>query len=305
MPDQFAPEQTQGLVPSPASEATSVPPTFLSGLVTPPALTVPPHISEEVRDLIEDLPEPLKTAVLAALNTPDGVRITMGNAKGGVMKTTLSVYIALILALTGEPVLLVDADDTNRTCLKWQAAVGDDWPPLVTVVSYTGSAMAKQVTDLMARGQFKHLIIDVGPTDKGVLKTAWMLTKRGIVPTQQHVGDIVQLTTTFDLLQEMGERIDLFVMLAKSFPKRSSFGQARVYIDNLIGGRVADHPDGLPSVGLLEGTVPLLEGIAETWGSIPDDFRYFAAVLAEALGVPTSVIEEREAAWLDKLAGAQ
>ncbi|MGX4695487.1 AAA family ATPase [Streptomyces sp. JNUCC 63] len=249
-----------------------------------------------MRELVDELPEPLKTAVLAALNTPDGVKITMGNAKGGVMKTTLSVYIALILALTGEPVLLVDADDTNKTCLKWQAAAGEDWPPHVTVVGYTGPAMAKQVTDLMARG-FKHLIIDVGPTDKGVLKTAWMLTKRGIVPTQQHVGDVVQLTTTFDLLEEMGERIDLSVMIAKSFPKRSSYTNAREYIQGLINGESADHPDGLPSVELLEGTVPLLEGIADTWGSIPDDFGYFGSVLAEVLGVPASVIAEREAAW--------
>ncbi|MEU5138018.1 AAA family ATPase [Streptomyces californicus] len=304
MPEQLATEQAQGLIPSPASETTAVPATFLSGNVTPPALTLPSHVRTEVRELISSLPEPLKTAVLAALNTPDGVKITMGNAKGGVMKTTLSVYIALILALTGEPVLLVDADDTNKTCLKWQAAAGDDWPPLVTVVGYTGPAMAKQVTDLMARG-FKHLVIDVGPTDKGVLKTAWMLTKRGIVPTQQHVGDVVQLTTTFTLLEEMGEVIDLYVMLAKSFPKRSSFSNARVYIQGLIDGESVDHPDGLPSVGLLEGTVPLLEGIADTWGSIPDDFGHFGAVLAEALGVPASLIAEREAAWHEEETEAQ
>lgn len=304
MPNKLAPGQAQRLVPSPAGEATAIPAPFPAEVATPPALTVPPHVRAEVRALTEELPEPLKTAVLAAFNTPDGVKITMGNAKGGVMKTTLSVYIALILALTGEPVLLVDADDTNKTCLKWQAAAGDDWPPLVTVVGYTGPAMAKQVTDLMTRG-FKHLIIDVGPTDKGVLKTGWMLTKRGIVPTQQHVGDVVQLTTTFDLLKEMGERIDLFVMLAKSFPKRSSYNNARAYIQGLINGESADHPEGLPSVGLLEGTVPLLEGIADTWGAIPDEFGYFGAVLAEALGVPAPVIAEREEAWLRELTEAK
>jgi chromosome partitioning protein len=285
-----------------APGVTSVPDTFLPKQRTAPSLTLPEHLSNEVRELVESLPEPLRTAVIAAINTPDGVKITMGNAKGGVMKTTLSVYIALILALTGEPVLLVDADDTNRTCLKWQAAAGEDWPASVTVVGYTGPAMAKQVSDLMAHG-FKHLIIDVGPTDKGVLKTAWMLTKLGIVPTQQHVGDVVQLTTTFDLLKEMGELIDLHVMLAKSFPKRSSYANARDYIAGLISGEAADHPNGLPSVELLEGTVPLLEGIADTWGSIPDDFAYFAAVLAETLGVPASVVAEREAAWLKELEG--
>jgi hypothetical protein len=103
----------------------------------------------------------------------------------------------------------------------------------------------------------------------------------------------------------MGERIDLFVMLAKSFPKRSSFTNARDYIQGLINGESADHPDGLPSVDLLEGTIPLLEGIADTWGSIPDDFGHFGSVLAEALGVPASVIAEREAAWIKDEVEAQ
>jgi chromosome partitioning protein len=296
MPDQLTQQISEGVSPSASSGATVAADAFIPKQMSAPALSLPDDINPEVRALVEELPEPLRTAVIAAINTPDGVKLTMGNAKGGVMKTTLSVYIALILALTGEPVLLVDADDTNKTCLKWQAAAGEDWPASITVVGYTGPAMAKQVNDLMARG-FKHLIIDVGPTDKGVLKTAWMLTKRGIVPTQQHVGDVVQLTTTFDLLKEMGEPIDLNVMLAKSFPKRSSYDNARTYIDGLISGESADHPNGLPTVELLDGTVPLLEGIADTWGSIPDDFGHFSAVLAETLGVPSSVIAEREAAW--------
>ncbi|MEE1737023.1 AAA family ATPase [Streptomyces sp. BE147] len=304
MTEQLTQETTSTPASDEVDELTGVPNTFLPRQRTAPSLTLPAHLSVEVRELVEDLPEPLKTAVIAAINTPDGVKITMGNAKGGVMKTTLSVYIALILALTGEPVLLVDADDTNRTCLKWQAAAGKEWPATVTVVGYTGPAMAKQVTDLMGRG-FKHLIIDVGPTDKGVLKTAWMLTKRGIVPTQQHVGDVVQLTTTFALLEEMGEPIDLHVMLAKSFPKRSSYTNARDYIAGIIRGDTADHPDGLQTVELLEGTVPLLEGIADTWGAIPEEFAHFAGVLAESLGVPASVIADREAAWLKSLEGQQ
>ncbi|KPI02488.1 Cobyrinic acid ac-diamide synthase [Actinobacteria bacterium OK006] len=258
-----------------------------------PSLTLPADTNPAIRELINQLEEPLRTAVIACINTPDGVRITMGNAKGGVMKTTLAVYISLILSLTGEPVLLVDADDTNRTCLKWQAAAGDAWPSSVNVVSYSGPGMAKQVNDLMQRG-YRHLVIDVGPTDKGVLKTAWMLTKRGIVPTQQHVGDIVQLTTTFQLLKEMGETIDLKVLIARSFPKRVSYSNGQDHISDVIEGKTADHPDGLPTVSLLENTVPFLEGIADTWGTVPEDFAYFGAVLAETLGVPASVIAERE-----------
>lgn len=262
---------------------------------TGPSLALPANINPGIKALIEALEEPLRTAVIACINTPGGVRLTIGNAKGGVMKTTLAVYIALILSLTGEPVLLVDADDTNRTCLKWQAAAGEAWPSSVNVVGYTGTAMAKQVNDLMQRG-YRHLVIDVGPTDKGVLKTAWMLTKRGIVPTQQHVGDIVQLTTTFNLLKEMGEPIDLNVLISKSFPKRVSYSQGQSYIRSVIAGETADHPDGLPTVALIENTVPFLEGIADTWGTVPEDFAHFGAVLAEALGVPASTIAKREAA---------
>lgn len=258
-----------------------------------PSLELPVGLHEALREMIDSLPEPLRTAVIASLNTPGGVRITNGNAKGGVMKTTLSVYFALILALTGENVVLVDADDTNRTCLKWQAAAGDAWPASVTVVQYTGPSMFKNVTDLMDKG-YKHLVIDVGPTDKGVLKTAWALTKRGIVPTQQHVGDIVQLTTTFDLLKEMGEDINLHVLLARSFPKRVSYTSGREYIENLIAGKTPDHPDPLRNVRLLQGTVPFLEGIADTWGQIPQDFAFFSSVLAEALGVPAARIMELE-----------
>lgn len=279
------------------SQSESTPSTVLIPTqIAPPALTLPAGLRPEVAELVRSLPEPLRTAVVAALNTPGGVRLTMGNAKGGVMKTTLSVYIALILALTGEPVLLVDADETNKTCLKWQAAAGDSWPGLVTVVGYSGSAsgatMPKFVNDLMARG-FKHLIIDVGPTDKGVLKMAWGLTKKGIVPTQQYVGDVVQLTTTFALLAEMGEAVDLKVVLARTFPTRTSYGKAQEYVRGLIGGASPDHPNGLATVELLNGTVPHLEGIADTWGEIPDDFAHFAPVLAEVLGVSSSEIASR------------
>src|ERR1039458_5214031 len=63
------------------------------------------------------------------------MRVTFGNLKGGVGKSTSSVYTALGLAAAGGRVLLVDADGTNRTCLKW-SSMAEDWPPSVTVVSW-------------------------------------------------------------------------------------------------------------------------------------------------------------------------
>ncbi len=49
--------------------------------------------------------------------------------QGGVGKSTSSVYTALGLAAAGGRVLLVDADATNRTCLKW-SSLAEDWPAM-------------------------------------------------------------------------------------------------------------------------------------------------------------------------------
>ena len=55
------------------------------------------------------------------------VRVTYGNLKGGVGKSTSSVYTALGLAATGRRVLQqTTADATNWTCLKW-SSLAEDW----------------------------------------------------------------------------------------------------------------------------------------------------------------------------------
>src|SRR3954470_6073379 len=44
---------------------------------------------------------------------PKGLTITVGNLKGGVSKTTTAVFLALLLGLKGDSVLLVDCDSVN------------------------------------------------------------------------------------------------------------------------------------------------------------------------------------------------
>ncbi|WP_161501049.1 AAA family ATPase [Embleya scabrispora] len=241
-------------------------------------LVIPETIPAPLRQMITLLDPDLQMVVLAALNSPNGVQLTIANAKGGVMKTTLAVYTALMLALTGEQVLLVDADDTNRTCLKWNRLAGQAWPRNVMVVGWADDALRTRIDN--ARANHRHIIVDVGPSDTSLIKQAWLATGHGIVPTQQYPGDVVQLPTTFELLRELTEPVKLQVLLSRAFPARKSFTNAV----NHISGQ------GYP---LLKGHVPHLEYIAEEWGALPAEFTHFAEVVAEILGVPRHEIDRR------------
>ena len=81
--------------------------------------------------------------------TLPGMKVTYGNLKGGVAKSTSSVYTALGLAAAGGRVLLVDADATNRTCLKW-SSLAADWPAAVTVTSWEVPDLARRVQAVAA-----------------------------------------------------------------------------------------------------------------------------------------------------------
>src|ERR1035441_6013146 len=96
------------------------------------------------------------------------MRVTFGNLKGGVGKSTSSVFTALGLAATGR-VLLVDADATNRTCLKW-STLAPDWPSRITVTSWEVTDLARRVQAVA--GDYDHVVIDTGPQRPAILRQA-------------------------------------------------------------------------------------------------------------------------------------
>ena len=106
------------------------------------------------------------------------MRVTFGNLKGGVGKSTSSVYLALGLAAAGGRVLLVDADATNRTCLKW-SSLAPDWPAPVTVVSWEVPDLARRVQAVAA--DYNHVVIDTGPQRPAILRQALMVTGNLVV----------------------------------------------------------------------------------------------------------------------------
>lgn len=195
------------------------------------------------------------------------MRVTYGNLKGGVAKSTSSVYTALVLAAQGGRVLLVDADATNRTCLKW-STLAPDWPASVTVVSWEVDDLARRVQAVAA--DYGHIVIDTGPQRPRILRQALMVTDDLLVPVAPSPVELEQLPDTFALAAEVDAVSPTFaqVMFAKVRRGTRSSIAAR--------GWLTDHE--LP---VLAAEVHLLETYPLAYGTVPADLTEYAAVVKE------------------------
>ena len=195
------------------------------------------------------------------------MRVTFGNLKGGVAKSTSSVYTALVLAALGGRVLLVDADATNRTCLKW-SSLADDWPPGVVVMSWEVPDLARRVQAVAA--DYDHVVIDTGPQRPAILRQALMVTDDLVVPVAPSPVELEQLPDTFALAAEVDAVSPTFaqVMFAKVRRGTRSSIEARRYL--------TEHE--LP---VMAAEVHLLESYPLAYGTVPAERDEYEAVVKE------------------------
>jgi chromosome partitioning protein len=195
------------------------------------------------------------------------MRVTYGNLKGGVAKSTSSVYTALVLAAQGGRVLLVDADATNRTCLKW-SSLAEGWPPAVAVMSWEVPDLARRVQAI--EGDYDHIVIDTGPQRPKVLAQALTVTDDLIVPVTPSPSELEQLPDTFTLAAEVDAHSPVFaqVMFAKVRRGTRSSTAAREWL--------VEHE--LP---VMTAETHLLESYPLAYGTVPDDLSEYEAVVKE------------------------
>jgi chromosome partitioning protein len=201
------------------------------------------------------------------------MRVTFGNLKGGVGKSTSSVFTALGLAATGR-VLLVDADATNRTCLKW-STLAPDWPSRITVTSWEVTDLARRVQAVA--GDYDHVVIDTGPQRPAILRQALMVTDDLVVTVAPSPVELEQLPDTFSLAAEVDGVSPTFaqVLFVKIRRGTRSSVEARRYL--------LDH--GLP---VMTSEVRLLESYPLAYGTVPTDLGEYEFVVKEleANGAP-------------------
>jgi chromosome partitioning protein len=195
------------------------------------------------------------------------MRVTFGNLKGGVAKTTSSIYVALSLAGRGERVLLVDADGTNRSCLKW-SSLAADWPASVTVVGWEVPDLARRVQGVEA--DYDHVVIDTGPQRPAILKQALLVTDDLVIPVAPSPMELEQLGDTFTLAAEVDAISETFaqVLLVKVRRGTVSSVQAREWLS----------AHELP---VMAAELHLLEVYPIAYGTVPTDLAEYEAVVKE------------------------
>ncbi|MEI6806534.1 MAG: AAA family ATPase [Myxococcaceae bacterium] len=129
--------------------------------------------------------------------------LAIGNIKGGVGKTTLSVNIAIARALTGRDVLLVDGDEQGTSITFTALRTEKIGSPGYTAVSLYGTALRTQVRQLASK--YDDIVIDVGGRDTGSLRAALTVSETLLIPVQPRSFDIWAVDQVADLVKEAME----------------------------------------------------------------------------------------------------
>lgn len=140
--------------------------------------------------------------------------VLFGGEKGGTGKTTLATNMAVMLALQGKDVLLLDTD-RQGTASFW-ATVREETAiePRIACVQKFGKGLASQVRDLAER--YDEIIIDAGGRDSMELRYALDVCHRAYIPVQPFQFDIWTIRQMDDLVeiaQGLNEKLQAYIVL--------------------------------------------------------------------------------------------
>lgn len=124
--------------------------------------------------------------------------ISLVNRKGGVSKTTSSVYIAMCLYKMGKAVTGIDTDP-EKSWLKWSAAGAIPYP----VVAGNRDDLKKQVNELTG-----YVVVDTPPNDGEVIYKAASVSNEVIIPLAATALDVNRLASTLSIVADVEEMRD-------------------------------------------------------------------------------------------------
>ena len=160
--------------------------------------------------------------------------LTVGNVKGGVGKTTLAINLAIVWALQGRDVLLIDGDEQATAMAFTELRTGARGEPGYTAVALHGAAIRTQVRQLTSK--YDHIIIDVGGRDTGSLRAALTVAHLVLIPVQPRSFDLWGVDQTTELIteaRELNEHLRAVAVLNAADPQgRDNAAAAALLRDN-------------------------------------------------------------------------
>lgn len=189
--------------------------------------------------------------------------LALTNLKGGVGKTTSSLYLASVYAQQGSTALL-DADPQGSAS-DWTASVEDDGTKLPFDVK-----VVNQRTMVRAANNYKFVVIDTPPGDARIIDAAIAAADLVLIPTDASAIDIQRVWPSIDAATKAGKPVAVLLVRARSNTRSlaaaiETFEQA--------------------DVAVIDTHIPLREEIKASYGTIPTNFHGYENVAADLLEV--------------------
>ena len=172
--------------------------------------------------------------------------IVAGGIKGGSGKTTVATHLAVMRALQGRDVLLIDADD-QETATDFTALRNERQPEGAgyTSIKLTGASVRTETLRLAKK--YDDIVIDTGGRDTTSQRAALTVADKLIVPFVPRSFDVWTLEKVASLVEEMraaNPRLQAYVFLNRADPQGRDNDEAAELLREAVGLEFLDTPIG-------------------------------------------------------------
>jgi chromosome partitioning protein len=167
--------------------------------------------------------------------------VAVGNVKGGVGKTTLSINLTIALAHAKRDVLLIDGDEQGTALAFTDLRTNRrEEPPGYTAVALQGANLRTQVRQLARK--YSDIIIDVGGRDSGSLRAALTVAEVVLIPVKPRSFDLWGVDQTIELVREareVNEQLRAISVLNEADPQGKDNQEAADSLRDIEGLKIA------------------------------------------------------------------
>ena len=172
--------------------------------------------------------------------------IVAGGIKGGSGKTTVATHLAVMRALQGRDVLLIDADD-QETATDFTALRNERLPEGAgyTSIKLTGASVRTETLRLAKK--YDDIVIDTGGRDTTSQRATLTVADKLIVPFVPRSFDVWTLEKVANLVEEMraaNPRLKAYVFLNRADPQGRDNDEAAELLREAGGLEFLDTPIG-------------------------------------------------------------
>ena len=161
--------------------------------------------------------------------------ITVGGTKGGGGKTTIAVNLAVMRAMSGKDVLLIDADD-QRTASSFTSLRNNNVTEgsRYTCVQLLGEEIVFHIDNL--KEKYDDIIIDAGGRDTDSHRAGLGVADVAIIPFQPSSFDVWELGKASKVVIEMrraNPNLKAYTLINMADPRGSDNDEAAEYAEDI------------------------------------------------------------------------